>query len=93
MEKPVKRATSRVSPKTKNTAKTAHSARTPEEAILKLAQSGQLAEAGQKAIRASFRKGIAVTILEGDDIIRLHPDGSRTFVKKLSPNKGVNDNG
>jgi len=78
--------------KQKNTAKTAHSARTPEEAILRLAKSGQLPEAGQKAIKASFRKGIAVTILEGNDIIGLHPDGSRTFIKKLAANKGLNDN-
>lgn len=92
MEKPVKRTKSRLSPSAKNIAKTDYSTSTPEEAIPRLAKSGKLAEAGQKAIKASFRKGIAVTILEGDDIIRLHPDGSRTFIKKLAPNKGLNDN-
>jgi hypothetical protein len=93
MEKPVKPAKSQFSRGTKkNTKKAVHSARTPEEAIPKLAKSGKLAEAGQKAIKASFRKGIAVTILEGNDIIRLYPDGSRTFIKKLTPNKGMNDN-
>ncbi len=57
----------------------------PEKRIGRLARQGAIASAGRKAIAASFRKGLSVTVLEAGIIYRLHPDGKRTILKKQTP--------
>lgn len=56
----------------------------PEATIVQLAKQGRLAIAGQKALQASLRKGLSVTVLDNDGIYRIHPDGSRTLIKKIA---------
>ncbi len=55
----------------------------PEKIIDMLIWSGAIASAGKNAIAASFKKGLSVTVLENGIIYRLHPDGSRTAIKKV----------
>jgi hypothetical protein len=57
----------------------------PEKSIRRLAKQGAIATAGKKAIAASFRKGLSVTVLEDGIIYRLYPDGKRTILKKQIP--------
>jgi hypothetical protein len=91
MEKPTKPVKSPSSRGRKKNAKNDYSALTPEEAIPRLAKSGELAEAGQNAIKASFHKGLPVTVLEGEHIVRLHPDGTKTVLKKLGTHTRTGD--
>jgi hypothetical protein len=71
-----------------------------EHRLLELASSGALAGAGREAIRAQVERGIPVTFLRGEQVIKRHADGReevlgavprRTFV----PPGGVHviDNG
>lgn len=57
----------------------------PEKRIGALIKSGAIASAGRRAIAASFKKGLSVTVLENNVIYRLHPDGTKTVIKKLTP--------
>lgn len=57
----------------------------PEERIGALIKSGAIASAGRNAIAASFKKGLSVTILENNIIYRMHPDGTKTAIKKITP--------
>jgi hypothetical protein len=56
----------------------------PEKRIMALVRSGAIASAGRNAIAASFKKGLSVTVLENGVIYRLHPDGTRTAIKRLN---------
>lgn len=42
------------------------------------------AKASQEAIEAVWARGLSVTVREGDDIVSIAPDGTKTFVKKVS---------
>ena len=42
-------------------------------------------KASMMAVRDAWAHGLSVTILEGDDIVSIAPDGTKTFVKKLEP--------
>ena len=42
-------------------------------------------KASMKAVRDAWARGLSVTVLDGDDIVSIAPDGSRTFVKALEP--------
>lgn len=44
-------------------------------------------EASLEAIREAWARGLSVTVLEGEDIVSIAPDGTKTFVKKLEPFK------
>lgn len=57
----------------------------PEERIGALIKSGAIASAGRNAIAASFKKGLSVTIMENNIIYRMHPDGTKTAIKKITP--------
>jgi hypothetical protein len=39
-------------------------------------------EASENAIKDSFARGLPVTVLKGDYLIRLYPDGSYDLLKK-----------
>jgi hypothetical protein len=54
-----------------------------EERIGFLISSGAIAAIGKRAIAASFKMGLSVTVLKDDTIYRLHPDGTKTAIKKL----------
>ena len=54
----------------------------PELNIGRLAKQGAIATAARRAIAASFKKGLSVTVMENGVIYRLHPDGKRTVIKK-----------
>lgn len=43
------------------------------------------AKASRLAVIDAWEHGLSVTVLEGDDIVQVAPDGTRTFVKKLEP--------
>ena len=43
------------------------------------------AEASDSAVQAAWQKGLSVTVLDGNDIVRIAPDGTKTVVKKLEP--------
>jgi hypothetical protein len=38
-------------------------------------------------VREAWANGLSVTVLEGEDIVSIAPDGTKTFVKKLEPLK------
>lgn len=57
----------------------------PEKRIEALIKSSAIASAGRNAIAASFKKGLSVTVLQDNIIYRLHPDGTKTAIKKLVP--------
>jgi len=59
----------------------------PETVIMRLVRSGKLAGAGQRAMRSSLQKGLAVTILEDGKIYRVYPNGSRKLIKSISSPK------
>lgn len=40
-------------------------------------------DASGNAIESAFRCGIPVTIQQGDDIVKLHPNGVTEFIKKV----------
>ena len=40
-------------------------------------------KASMMAVRDAWAHGLSVTVLEGDDIVSIAPDGTKTFVKKL----------
>ena len=55
----------------------------PEQVINKLVQEGKLAVVGKKAMADSFRLGLSVTQLIGQDIVQIFPDGSKKVLKTL----------
>ena len=44
-------------------------------------------KASMGAVREAWAHGLSVTVLEGEDIVSIAPDGTKTFVKKLEPLK------
>lgn len=47
---------------------------------------GRIASAASRgAVQAARKNGLSVTVLEGKRIVRIAPDGTRSFVKKLEP--------
>ena len=42
-------------------------------------------KASMEAVRDAWAHGLSVTVLEGDDIVSIAPDGTKTFIKKLDP--------
>jgi hypothetical protein len=48
-------------------------------------------EASRDAVNDALNHGRSVTVLQGEDIIRLHPDGSTTFLKKLKKRPMINE--
>ena len=42
-------------------------------------------KASMMAVRDAWARGLSVTVLEGEDIVSIAPDGTKTFVKKLEP--------
>ena len=42
-------------------------------------------KASMEAVREAWANGLSVTVLEGDDIVSIAPDGTKTFIKKLDP--------
>ncbi len=44
-------------------------------------------KASMAAVREAWAHGLSVTVLEGEDIVSIAPDGTKTFVKKLEPIK------
>ena len=42
-------------------------------------------KASMEAVRDAWSRGLSVTVLEGDDIVSIGPDGTKTFIKKLDP--------
>jgi hypothetical protein len=59
----------------------------PEAVIVRLAQKGKLAAAGQTAMRLSLQRGLPVTILEDGKIYRVYPNGIRKLIKSISQPK------
>jgi len=59
----------------------------PETVIMRLVRNGKLADAGQRAMKSSLQKGLAVTILEGCKIYRVYPNGARKLIKSISSPK------
>ena len=41
--------------------------------------------ASMEAVRDAWAHGLSVTVLEGEDIVSIAPDGTKTFIKKLDP--------
>jgi hypothetical protein len=56
-----------------------------EDSVVKLAMTGKLAEAAASAIRAQKQAGLPVTFLEGNLVIKEHPDGRREILRTLKP--------
>jgi hypothetical protein len=44
-------------------------------------------KASMMAVRDAWAHGLSVTVLEGEDIVSIAPDGTKTFIKKLEPLK------
>lgn len=44
-------------------------------------------KASMAAVREAWAHGLSVTVLEGEDIVSIAPDGTKTFIKKLEPIK------
>ena len=44
-------------------------------------------KASMAAVREAWAHGLSVTVLEGEDIVSIAPDGTKTFIKKLEPLK------
>ena len=44
-------------------------------------------KASMMAVRDAWAHGLSVTVLEGEDIVTIAPDGTKTFIKKLEPLK------
>ena len=42
-------------------------------------------KASLEAVREAWALGLSVTVLEGEDIVSIAPDGTKTFIKKLDP--------
>ena len=42
-------------------------------------------KASMEAVRATWARGLSVTVLEDGKIVSIAPDGTRTFVKELEP--------
>ena len=42
-------------------------------------------KASMMAVRDAWARGLSVTVLEGEDIVSIAPDGTKTFIKKLEP--------
>ena len=42
-------------------------------------------KASREAVRDAWARGLSVTVLEGEDIVSIAPDGTKTFIKKLDP--------
>lgn len=54
-----------------------------DDRIPELAREGKLAGAGREAIRLQHEKGLPVTIVEGENIIRWYPDGHKVIVQPV----------
>ena len=59
--------------------------RTLEDAVVALASSGKLAEAGRSAIRAQRRAGLAITYKDGNQIVTEYPDRRRVVLRTVTP--------
>lgn len=59
----------------------------PEDWISRLQKQGVLKYIAQQAIRRSHILGLPVTIIEGDTMYRVMPDGTRIILKELQPVK------
>ncbi len=59
--------------------------RTLEDAVVGLAITGKLAEAARSAIRAQCAAGLAVTYMDGNEIVTEYPDGRRVVLRTLTP--------
>lgn len=44
-------------------------------------------KASMMAVRDAWAHGLSVTVLGGEDIVSIAPDGTKTFIKKLEPLK------
>ena len=44
-------------------------------------------KASMMAVRDAWAHGLSVTVLEGEDIVSIAPDGTKIFIKKLEPLK------
>jgi hypothetical protein len=44
-------------------------------------------KASMMAVCDAWAHGLSVTVLEGEDIVSIAPDGTKTFIKKLEPLK------
>lgn len=44
-------------------------------------------KASMMAVRDAWAHGLSVTVLEGEDIVSIAPDGTKTFIKQLEPLK------
>ena len=44
-------------------------------------------KASMMAVRDAWAHGLSVAVLEGEDIVSIAPDGTKTFIKKLEPLK------
>ena len=44
-------------------------------------------KASMMAVRDAWAHGLSGTVLEGEDIVSIAPDGTKTFIKKLEPLK------
>ena len=42
-------------------------------------------KASMMAVRDAWAHGLSVTVLEGENIVSIAPDGTKTFIKKLEP--------
>lgn len=49
-----------------------------------------LTKSGKNAYRSALSNGVAVTVLKGDEIQRVYPDGSKSVIKKISINNKKN---
>jgi hypothetical protein len=51
-----------------------------------------IAAAGRAAVESALKKGIPVTGREGNQIVKLYPNGQRTVIKTLNQNQNQNQN-
>lgn len=75
-------------PKSATAARAASPRRKPrslEDAIVNLATTGQLAEAGRAAVRAQHEAGLPVTYQRGNEVVKEFPDGRREVIATLEP--------
>jgi len=42
-------------------------------------------KASMEAVRNAWAHGLSVTVLEGDGIVSIAPDGTKKFIKKVGP--------
>jgi hypothetical protein len=53
--------------------------------VVALASTGKLAEAGRSAVRAQRRAGLAITYMDGNQIVTEHPDKRRVVLRTVTP--------